>query len=238
MKQMTNRDASPIPRASVTARARARFSGALVLLCSVFSGGFAQEIPAGFQPERYFQLWKRNPFTLVTPDGPHPRPSVFNKLFLTSWLKVGATDVIFVQNSETNEAQRITAEPNQNNLRIAEFHPNANPRLVEAVISDGKAQGIVKFRFDVQPSPGQTASGEEQIGNRGTAGQASASRIYPGIPRLANGVGSSEGSRFYPKIPRITNAESDTAGNLHPGETPRKHVLPGQTYDWSSPGRN
>jgi len=67
-------------------------------------------IPAGFKPERYVQLWKRNPFTLVTPEVPHARPSAFDKLFLTSWLKVGTTEVIFVQNSDTNEAERITAE--------------------------------------------------------------------------------------------------------------------------------
>ncbi|HEY2123765.1 MAG TPA: hypothetical protein VGH07_09245 [Chthoniobacterales bacterium] len=228
------RDASLTWRASVTARAHSRLSSALILLCSIFCCGSAQEIPAGFKLERYVQLWKRNPFVLVTPDAPHARPSPFDKLSLTSWLKVGATEVIFVQNSETNEAEKITAEPNQNNLRIVEFHLNPNPRLVEAVISNGKEQGIVKFKFDVQAPASQTASAGDPTANRGaTTPQAHISRFYPGLPRLANGEGSSEGSRFYP---RKTNPGGNTA--FRPTETQPKHSVPGQTSESSSPDLN
>jgi hypothetical protein len=232
MKQMTNRDASLIPRASVTARAHSRLSGALILFCSIFCCGSAQEVPAGFKPERYVQLWKRNPFTLVTPDAPHAPPSAFDKLFLTSWLKVGAAEVIFVQNSDTNEAERITTEPNQNNLRIVEFHLNPNPRLVEAVISNGKEQGIVKFRFDGQAPNSQVANRDA------TTAQARTSRFYPGLPRLANGEGSSEGSRFYPRLPRITNSGGSTERVSRPAENQPKSSVPGQTSESSGPGVN
>ena len=236
---MTNRDASLIPRASVTARALSRLSGALVLLCWVFSCGFAQEIPAGFKPERYVQLWKRNPFTLVTPDAPHARPSAFDKLFLTSWLKVGATDVIFVQNSETNETQRIAAEPNQNNLRIIEVHLNSNPRLVEAVISNGKEQGIVKFKFDDQPPAGQVAAAGDPIANRGaTTAQAHPSRLYPGLPRLANGEGNPVRSSFHPRLPQITNPAGSAERLVRPAETGPKSSVPGQASESPSPGLN
>jgi hypothetical protein len=227
---MTDRDASLIrPHAPASARSCWRLSTALILLCSIFCCASAEETPAGFKPERYAQLWKRNPFTLVTPEAPRARPSPFDKLFLTSWLRVGATEVIFVQNSETNEAEKITTEPNQKNLRIVEFHMNPNPHLVEAIISDGKEQGIVKFKFDVQAPAFQTASASNPPANPGTPAQGQTSRLYPGIARIPNGESSSEGSRFYPRIPRIANAEGSTEGVLRRAQTPRTPAGPDQT---------
>jgi hypothetical protein len=212
---------------------------ALILLCSILSCASAQEIPAGFKPERYAQLWKRNPFTLATPDAPHPPPSPFDKLFLTSWLKVGATEVIFVQNSETNEVEKITTEPNQHNLRVIEFHSNPNPRLVEAVLSDGKARGVVNFKFDAQAPASQTPSVSQPAANEATTAQARPSRFYPGLPRLANGEGSGssgEGSRFYPRLPPKTPSSEGSAQQTNPAAKPRpKHALPGQTVNGQAP---
>jgi len=148
----------------------------------VHAGG---EIPTGFKLERYARVWEHNPFTLVTPALPQAKLSPFDKLFLTSWLKDGRTDVIFIQNSETNEVQKITAEPNQNNLRLIALHLNAYPQFVEAVISDGKEQGPVKFRFDVQSSAGQMPSSVARIPNGGAPGQApNPAQLAPGaLPR-------------------------------------------------------
>jgi len=75
------------------------------------------------------------------------KPSVIDKLVLLSWLNEAGQTVIYVQNKETNEVQKITSEPNKDNLRIVEIHPNADPKLFEAVISDGSEQGAVKFRL-------------------------------------------------------------------------------------------
>src|SRR5207245_8185201 len=36
---------------------------------------------------------------------------------------------------------------NLDNFRIVELHPNADPKLFEAVISNGSQQGPVRFRF-------------------------------------------------------------------------------------------
>jgi hypothetical protein len=116
----------------------------------------------GFKVERYAQVWQRNPFTLVTPTVPTVKESPFSKMFLTSWLKDGPQEVIYVQNSDTNDVQRITEQPNQNSLRLLEFHPNSDPKLVEAVVSDGKEKGVVKFRFDVQTAAAQSFSPEVQ----------------------------------------------------------------------------
>jgi len=144
-----------------------------------------EEIPTGFKLERYARVWEHNPFTLVTPDAPKAKLSPFDKLFLTSWLKDGSRDVIFIQNLETNEVQKITAEPNQDNLRLIALQLNPNPQLVEAVISDGKEQGPVKFRFDVQSSVAQTASPPAQVANKGAPGQAlNPAQLAPGaLPR-------------------------------------------------------
>jgi hypothetical protein len=75
------------------------------------------------------------------------KPSVIDKLILLSWLEDAGQPVIYVQNTETNEVQKITSEPNKDNFRIVEIHPNADPKLFEAVISDGNEQGAVKFRL-------------------------------------------------------------------------------------------
>jgi hypothetical protein len=118
-------------------------------------GRAAEEIPTGFKIDRYAGLWQRNPFTLVAPSMPEPKRSVFDKLFLTSWLKDGRNDVVFIQDSETNEVQRITAEPNKDNLRLIGLRLSPSPQLVEALISDGKEVGAVKFRLEAQLSTAQ-----------------------------------------------------------------------------------
>lgn len=131
------------------------------------------EIPVGFKLERYDRVWEHNPFTLVAPASPQARRSVFDKLVLTSWLKDGRTDVIYVQNSETNEAQKITPEPNQDNLRLIALRLNPSPQLVEAVISDGKEEGSVKFRFDAQSPAGQSAAPASQTTNSSASARSS-----------------------------------------------------------------
>ena len=92
-----------------------------ILLSSVCSSALAQEIPIGFKVERYARLWERNPFVEAKAAAPRVHASVFDKRFVTSWLIDARKEMISVQNSETNEAQRITAEPNQNTLRL--IHP-------------------------------------------------------------------------------------------------------------------
>ena len=72
---------------------------------------------------------------------------VFGKLVLVSWLDDGGKDVIFVKNIETNDVQRMTSQPNIDNFRIVEIHPNADPKQFEAIISNGFEQGPVRFRF-------------------------------------------------------------------------------------------
>jgi hypothetical protein len=62
--------------------------------------------------------------------------------------------------------QRITEQPNPNSLRLLELHANSDPKLVEAVVSDGKEKGIVKFRFEAQGPTAQTFSPEVLAHNR------------------------------------------------------------------------
>jgi hypothetical protein len=76
-----------------------------------------------------------------------PEAGVFGKFVLVSWLDEGGKHVIFVKNIETNDVQSITSQPNIDNLRIVEIHPNADPRQFEVIISNGSEQGPVRFRF-------------------------------------------------------------------------------------------
>jgi hypothetical protein len=78
---------------------------------------------------------------------PQTPAGAFGNLVLVSWLEEAGKDVIYVQNIETNDLQKITSEPNLDNFRIVELHPNSDPKLSEAVISNGVQQGTVRFRF-------------------------------------------------------------------------------------------
>jgi hypothetical protein len=83
----------------------------------------------------------------ATQPRPPAQPGPFGNLVLVSWLQNAGEDVIYVQNTDTNEVQKITSEPNLDNFRIVKLHRNADPKLFEAVISNGSQQGPVRFRF-------------------------------------------------------------------------------------------
>jgi len=53
------------------------------------------------------------------------------KWVLLSLLNNGGADVAFVQNTETNQVQKVTKDPNVNNLRLVEIHRNTDPQKVE-----------------------------------------------------------------------------------------------------------
>ena len=87
------------------------------------------------------------------------KANVLDKLVLVSWLDDAGKIVIFVQNTETNDVQKVTSEPNKDHFRIVEIHPNADPKLFEAVISNGSEKGPVRFRLaspDRSPQIGTT----------------------------------------------------------------------------------
>jgi hypothetical protein len=88
------------------------------------------------------------------------KANLLDNLVLVSWLDDAGKIVIFVQNTETHDVQRVTYEPNKDHFRIVEIHPNADPKLFEAVISNGSEKGPVRFRLaspDQNP-PAGTAS--------------------------------------------------------------------------------
>jgi hypothetical protein len=87
------------------------------------------------------------PAVQATPAVSHANAGDISKLVLVSWLHDGGKDVIFVQNTETRELQKVTSEANKNNLRIVEVHPSEDLKDFEAIISNGSEQGPVKFRF-------------------------------------------------------------------------------------------
>jgi hypothetical protein len=191
--------------------------GVALILWPVLSSALAQDIPSGFQVDRYAQVWERNPFTLVKPAAPEKLPSAFEKLFLASWLKNGGEEVVLVQNSETNEVQRITAVPNQNNVRLVAVHPDENPQLVEVVLSDGKEQGTVKFRFDGQPSSAEmplepAGQGSGQI----AGGPGSASVANPPSPSPTPTI-----SRLHPGLQKY-HTEGQPGANSNRKQPPRK----------------
>ena len=82
-----------------------------------------------------------------TQTAPQAQSGTFGNLVLLSWLENDGKDVIYVRNTETNDVQKITSEPNNDNFRIVEVHPNADPKQFEAIISNGNQQGPVRFRF-------------------------------------------------------------------------------------------
>jgi hypothetical protein len=94
------------------------------------------------------------------------KANILDKLVLVSWLDDAGKIAIFVQNTETNEVQKVTSEPNKDHFRIVEIHPSSDPKLFEAVISNGNEMGPVRFRLtppelkpqirSASPTPAQT----------------------------------------------------------------------------------
>jgi hypothetical protein len=137
----------------------------ILTILSASGSGIAtagDDVPVGYKADRYQPVWDRNPFTLVTPVVQSVQPKVFDKLVLVSWLNDGGNDVVFVQNIETNEVQKITKDPNSNNFRLIAIHKAADPKDADAVLSNGNEEGPVKFRLEVAAaSPPQ--GGQPQV---------------------------------------------------------------------------
>jgi len=113
-------------------------------------------LPKGFDVARYQQIWERNPFTLVTPSLGQGPASPFSKLILVNWLHDKGKDILFVEDTETNEVKKVTKDESTNSdrLRLIEVVPNPNPSLIVAKLSNGREEGVVKFRFE-QPQNNQ-----------------------------------------------------------------------------------
>jgi hypothetical protein len=106
-------------------------------------------LPTGHKADRYRTLWERNPFTLVTP-AVQSQPQAFSKLVVVSWLNDGK-DSLFVQDTDTNDVQKVTDVPNEKGLRIVAVHATGGGdfqmiRDFDAVISNGSEQGTIKFK--------------------------------------------------------------------------------------------
>src|SRR6202047_2133859 len=150
------------------------FSFILTILSASGSGiaTASDDVPVGYKADRYQPVWDRNPFTIVTPVVQTVQPKVFDKLVLVSWLNDGGNDVVFVQNIETNEVQKITKDPNSNNFRLVAIHKAADPKDADVVLSNGNEEGPVKFRLETvtagppqvsQPQPIPTVSAPNQV---------------------------------------------------------------------------
>src|ERR1700692_1489352 len=194
-------------------------------LCSLFiltalsgvgswEGKASDDVPVGFKPDRYQQLWERNPFTIVTPVAQVEQPKVFDKLVLVSWLNDGDKDVVFVQNIETNEVQKITKEPNANNFRLLAIHKAADPKDADVVLSNGTEEGPVKFRSDAvaaAPAPQAAAPAPMAPGQQlavpmaGMPNQAPAGPTTPAMARQAQAAPNGQ-------VPGRTGANPAGAG--------------------------
>jgi hypothetical protein len=166
------------------------------------------ELPAGFKVERYTGLWERSPFAPPSDAAPETRHSALENLYLIGWLSEGSKELIYVQNSQTNEVQRITTRPNDNNLRLVGMHLNSNPLLVDAVVAADQEQGTVKFRLDMQVADEIRSPVLAKNQANPSIGQVpvpsnTTSRFYPGIPRVRSEGGHplhEKRSKFAPKV--------------------------------------
>ena len=124
----------------------------------VGTGRSDDTLPKGFDVSRYQSIWERNPFTLVTPSVGGPA-SPFAKLILVNWLHDKGKDIVFVEDTETNEVKKVTKEEgtNSDRLRLIEVVANKNPGLIFAKLTNGREEGIVKFKFD-QPQNNQVVN--------------------------------------------------------------------------------
>jgi len=107
-----------------------------------------QVVPVGFKVERYRAVWEKDPFNPPTPEAQaHTTP--FDKIILLSWLEDGPATIVFVENTDTKEVHKITANADANNIRLIALHKHVDPAKAEALLSDGKEQGLVRFRMEL-----------------------------------------------------------------------------------------
>jgi hypothetical protein len=179
----------------------------------------SDQIPTGYKADRYQPVWERNPFTIVTPVLAQTQPKAFDKLVLVSWLNDGVKDVVFVQNTETNEVQKITTDPNSNSLRLIAIHKAADPKNAEVVLSNGTEQGSVKFRLEpvVVAPPGQ---GGQQPGIPGAGGQ----NPIPGVPTPGMARQPLTGPNAQPALPQAGRMGANQQGMVQ--TQPDNGVLP------------
>ena len=177
-------------------------------------------LPKGFDVARYQQVWERNPFTLVTPSLGGPA-SPFSKLILVNWLHDKGKDIVFVEDTETNEVKKVTKEEgaNSDRLRLIEVLPNKNPSLIIAKLTDGNEEGIVKFKFE----QGQN----NQVVNPNMAMQ----RQIPGQPQVGPNGQQVEGAlrRGVPQVPTGVNQPNMQRNPVNPAEAQdvrRRRMLP------------
>jgi hypothetical protein len=138
----------PRPRDEKSRLALAALLAGCWLLAGI--GRSDETLPKGFDVSRYQSIWERNPFTLVTPSLGQGPASPFSKLILVNWLHDKGKDTLFVEDTETNEVTKVTKEEgaNADHLRLIEVVPNKNPSLIFAKLTNGREEGIVKFKFD------------------------------------------------------------------------------------------
>jgi hypothetical protein len=123
----------------------------VVFLCSLSSARAEDVIANGFSTERYQGISERNPFQWVAQPKAIAVPNFAENLVLTSWLNQGGREVVYVQNKDTHESQRITVEPNANGLRIISISSNPDPQKVAVVLSNGTEEGTVQFNTEGAP---------------------------------------------------------------------------------------
>ena len=192
----------------------------------------SDDIPVGHKAERYQPVWERNPFTLVTPVIVQAKPKAFDKLVLLSWLNDGSKDIVFVQNTETNEVQKITTDANSDNLRLIAIHKSADPKLAEVVLSNGTEEGSVRFRTEVASAAPQQNVAQPAAP---TDGAQNVQNPVPGAPtpavmsRQAQAAQNGQQlSRFGVNQQGVTQAQSAPGTVLPPraSEARRKRITP------------
>jgi hypothetical protein len=234
-----------------TGRPCLRFIARLIaatFLAQLIPAVFAADdmIPKGFGPERYARLWERNPFTLVTPVTVQAHTSAFDKLVLVSWSQDGNHEVVFVQNADTNEVQKVSDTPNAQGLRLVEVRRNANLQAVEAILANSTEHGPVRFRTEVAAAapgtgiagasaPGdQTGAGVPGLGSSVTAPQPPVPVSQPPVPN-ANAFnaaaqanqrmnGGPPRPNVQPNVPRVPTAADYRRRRVLP--TPNTNLQP------------
>jgi hypothetical protein len=187
-------------------------------------------LPKGFQVSRYQSIWERNPFTLVTPSLGGPA-SPFAKLILVNWLHDKGKDILFVEDTDTNEVKKVTKEggDNADRLRLIEVVPNRNPSLIFAKLTNGREEGIVKFKFD----QANAQAANSNLGMPRVPGQAP---LGPNVRPFGNtSVGPARRTPAQPAGVNQPNFQQAPANAPNAQEIRRRRMLPTPNQNFVPP---
>lgn len=124
------------------------FAAPFAILIAVAGWLQADNIPQGYEADRYEALWKRSPFTLssIADDANAAPTGLAERFSLGGLFTIANKDYIFViDKTKPTEHLLVSSEPNDMGLSLESVHYDAALENTTAKIKMGEETGVIRF---------------------------------------------------------------------------------------------